>query len=57
MSMKIFVKHWNTEALFIETNFPEYVSLFAGIETIDTIGSLDELINTKTGASFLEKFH
>ena len=57
MSMKIFVKHWNTEALFIETNFPEYVSLFTGIETIDTIGSLDELMNTKTGASFLEKFH
>ena len=54
--MKIFVTHWNIEALFIKTCLPEYVSLFANIETIDTIGSLDKLMNTKTVASFLEKY-
>ena len=31
------LKHW----LFIKTCLPEYVSLFADIETIDTIGSLN----------------
>ena len=55
-SMKTFVKHWNIESMFIKTCLPEYVSLFADIETIDTIGSLDKLMNTKTVASFLEKY-
>ena len=55
--MKISAKHWNVEALFIKTYLPEYVSLFAEIETIDTIGSLDEFITTKTVAFFLEKYH
>ena len=41
----------------MKTYFPEYVSLFVEIEIIDTIGSLDELINTKTVASFGEKYH
>ena len=45
--MKIFVEPWGIEALIIKTYLPEYVSLFAAIETIDTIGSFDELINTK----------
>ena len=43
------LRHW----LFIKTYFPEYVSLFAEIETID---NLDELITTKTVAFFLEKY-
>ena len=46
------LKHW----LFIKTCSPEYVSLFGDIETIDTIGSLDELMNTKPVASFIEKY-
>ena len=48
------MKCWHIEALFSKIYFPEYVSLFAEIETID---SLDELITTKTVASFLEKYY
>ena len=44
------LKHWS----FIKTHLPEYVSWFAKIAT-DTIGSLVEIINTKTVASFLDK--
>ena len=41
----------------MKTYFPEYVSLFVEIEIIDTNVSLDERINTKTVASFWEKYH
>ena len=39
-----FVKHWNI-----------YINFFVDIEIIEIIGSLNELINTKTAASFLEQ--
>ena len=47
------MKYW----LFIKTYLPEYIRLLADMEKMNTIGSLEELINAKIVFSFLDKYH